>query len=272
MPDHPEPPDRPVPAPREAVQRWRLVVSREALPSEVGQREQLQAWEAALAGSGLPVAGLDADPPRPRLAHAAPLSVSIPGLAELVDVWLTARTPAWRVRGTLGTSMPRGHALVEAYDVWLGAPALPGQVVASVYRATFLHGAVDPDWLAGACADLMTETTLPRSRSKGQSTVTYDLRPFLADLMVASTDTADTPDGGVVLRMTLRHDPERGIGRPDEALAALGERLGRALEPMSLVRETLVLAPPVKAEPAPRPGPRPGSRCGGRQSASRRRG
>ena len=122
----------PTPA-RDAVQRWRLVLTRDAVPPDAAQREQLAAWDAALASSGLPVAGLDAAKPRARFAVAAPLAVAIPGEAELADVWLVERLPAWRVREALVACVPRGWRLVDAYDVWLGEPALPGRVVASVY-------------------------------------------------------------------------------------------------------------------------------------------
>ena len=60
----------------------------------------------------------------------------IPGEAELADLWLT-RARA-RVDGPRGARRPRcrpARRLVDLYDVWLGEPALPGQVVASVYRA-----------------------------------------------------------------------------------------------------------------------------------------
>jgi hypothetical protein len=235
--------------PREAVQRWRLVLARGPLEGDVGQREQLAAWDRALEASGLPVAGLDASPPRPRFAPAAPLAAAIPGEAELADVWLTERVPAWRLREQLGASVPAGYRLVDSYDVWLGAAALPGQVVASVYRAAFAPGAVDTVTLRAAAGDLLRAQSLPRERRKGQAMVEYDLRPFLDGLEVAGADAT-----GIALRMTLRHDPERGIGRPDEVLAALGERLREALEPASLVRECLVLAPPaVPAAPGPRP-------------------
>jgi radical SAM-linked protein len=252
VPDHPEPPDRPPARPaREPVQRWRLVLTRGVLGAESGQREQLAAWERALAGSGLPVVGLDATPPKPRFAPAAPLSGSIPGEAELADVWLTERVPAWRVRERIEASLPDGYALVEAYDVWLGAPALPGQVSASVYRATFVPGAVDAGALQPAVDALLRADALPRERHKGTTTVSYDLRPFLDSLAV--------DERGGCVRMTLRHDPERGIGRPEEVLAALGEQLGSGLEPASLVREGLVLAvpPPVAAGPRPRSSRQP---------------
>src|SRR5262245_42313737 len=97
------------------------------------QRAVQSAWEAALRGSGLPLAGLDSESGRPRFALAAPLSASIPGEAELADVWLTERRPRWTVRDALAGSLPTGFTLVDLYDVWLGEAALPGQVVASVY-------------------------------------------------------------------------------------------------------------------------------------------
>jgi radical SAM-linked protein len=264
VPEPSEPPERPAPnTAREAVQRWRLVLARGPLDADSGQREQLAAWERALADSGLPVAGLDAIPPRPRFAVAAPLSASIPGEAELVDVWLVERVPAWRVREALGPTMPPAHRLVEAYDVWPGAPALPGQVAASVYRAHARREDVDPAALAAACEGLLGSATIERERAKGGGTVRYDLRPFIEALAVDAGDDAADGVGSpemVTLHMTLRHDPERGIGRPDEVLAAIAERMGAAPTVTALVRERLVLAPPpAPAPPAQRPrGPRRG--------------
>jgi len=237
-------------AAREAVQRWRLVVARGRLGTEGGQREQLAAWDEALARSGLPVAGLDAVPPKARFSAAAPLAATIPGEAELIDVWLTERLPAWRVREALEPSLPTGYTFRDAYDVWPGAPALPGQVVASVYRAA-LGVAVEQGALEAACRDLLVADSLPRERVKGQGIVHYDLRPFL--------DALEAGAEGRALRMTLRHDPERGIGRPEEVLAALSDAMGAPLEPDSLARESLVLAPPPKPQAPPR-GPRARSR------------
>jgi hypothetical protein len=112
---------------------------------------------------------------------------------------------------------------------------------------------VDPDALVRAAAALLEAETLPRDRRKGEATVSYDLRPFLAGL-----ETRRTADGAEI-RMTLRHDPARGIGRPDETLAALGEALGGVpMTSSGLVRECLVLAEPPPAEPpAPRGSRRP---------------
>ena len=89
-----------------------------------------------------------------------------------------------------------------------------------MYRAEARHGDVDPAALATACDAVLESPTLERERAKGGGTVRYDLRPFIEALAVDGT--ADP----VTLRMTLRHDPERGIGRPDEVLAALADRMG----------------------------------------------
>ena len=211
--------------------------------------------------SGLPVAGLDGPRARPRFAVAAPLGATIPGEAELLDVWLTERLPRWRVREALAATLPPGHALVDTYDVWLGEAPLPGRVSASVYRAA-LEPVADAAAVRRAAVALLAETALPRTRRKGEATVAYDLRPFIEAIDVEGGDAAPGAAATMIVRMTLRHDPERGVGRPDELLAALSERSGVGLVTRSLVRERLVLAtPPSPEAPAPRargPRPRPG--------------
>ncbi len=251
-------PEIPRNPPREAVQRWRLVLARGPVPPDAVQREQLNAWEVAFAGSGLPVAGLDAPKPRPRFATAAPLAAAVPGEAELLDVWLVARLPAWRVREALAACLPGAWRLVDLYDVWLGEAALPGRVAASVYRAALAPGSAAASTLREAAAALLAADTLPRERRKGEAVVAYDLRPFLDAVAID-----DGIDGSVIVRMTLRHDPERGVGRPEELLAALGERIGTPLAAASLVRERLVLG-----DPAPPPPPAPRRRPAVREPAN----
>ena len=125
--------------------------------------------------------------------------------------------------------------------MWLGEAALPGRVVASVYRAVLESGSTDTPRLTDAARLLLAAHTLPRERRKGDNVIAYDLRPFVEDVEVIESD------GATAVRMTLRHDPEKGVGRPEELLAALGEALGASLRPVSLVRERLVLGDP----PAP---------------------
>jgi hypothetical protein len=257
--------DVPTVLPREPVQRWRLVLARRPVGPEAAQREQLAAWESALAASGLPLAGLDAPRSRPRFAVAAPLAAAIPGEGELLDLWLTERCPVWRVREALLARMPAGWRLVDLYDVWLGEPALPGRVVASVYRAEIEPGAAAVPVLRAAAARLLEAETLTRERPKGETKVAYDLRPFIDALEIRDAD------GVTLVRMTLRHDPEKGVGRPEELLAALGEAAGLGPLAASVVRERLVLAeppPPTAPVPRRRPGTGTGPRAGRAAGAS----
>jgi len=251
---HPSPPDTaPQPPPREPIQRWRLVLARAAFEPDQAQRSHQATWEAAFVDSGLPVVGLDGPRARPRFAAAAPLAAAISGEAELLDVWLTERLPRWRVSEALAGVLPPGHALVDVYDVWLGEAPLPGRVSASVYRAV-LGPAVDATIVRAAAEALCAAASLPRERRKGEATVAYDLRPFVEAIEVAGTGT----EHGPVLRMTLRHDPEKGVGRPEELVAALEERVGFPLGVRGVIRERLVLAsPPVIEEPPRQRGPRP---------------
>lgn len=239
------------------------MLHRAPLDPDAAQREQLGAWESALAGSGLPVVGLDAERPRPRFAVAAPLAAAIPGERELVDVWLAERLPVWRVREALLLRMPPGWTLVELFDVWLGEPALPGRVVASVYRAELSPASVDASALEAAATALLAADALPRERRKGDARIAYDLRPFIGAIEITGASGSPRPPGSpgrVAVRMTLRHDPEKGVGRPEEVLAALAEAMGGEPLAAAVVRERLVLSePPPPSAPAPRrrPGTRP---------------
>ena len=235
----------PAPAPLEACQRWRLVYRRRADAPPLAQREQLAAWEASLLVSGLPLAGADAPEPRPRLVFAAPLAVGVPGEREMVDLFLVERRSVAEVRVRLAGSLPGGHELVTVHDVWLGEPALSGRVIAADYRVE-VEGeggaALDHDQLATACAALLAAPALPRTRDKGGRSVGYDLRPLLAAVAVADGVPERAGAGGLVLRIRTRFDPARGVGRPEEVVAALAELIRVPLEVRSIVRERLLLA------------------------------
>jgi radical SAM-linked protein len=223
----------PSPEPR---QRWRVVFRRDPVPADFVGRAAIEAWQAALSESGLALAQLDATG-RPRVAFAAPLAAAAEGEAELAEIFLAERVPAWRVREGLSARLPAGHHWLSAEDVWLGAPALPGRVIAADWRVELEPATLDAATLSEAAASMLAAPTLPRVRSKGGSDKEYDLRRFLDDLRVA-------PDGlgGVVARIRTRFVPELGSGRPEDVLAALAEASAIELIPRRIVRERLVLA------------------------------
>ena len=224
--------------PVEVRQRLRIVVTREPVGADRVGRATLDAWQACLEASGLPIAGLEIPKGRGRLAIAAPLPAIARGSAELIDLWLLERLPVWRVREALAPRLPEGYGWVAAEDVWLGAPPLPGQVAASNWRIELAGDtgpSIDADRVARAAADILAAATLPRTRLKAGAEKPYDLRPLILGLAVE----AGPP---VTLHVRTRIDPVLGSGRPEEVLAALGEGAGAPLEVASIVRVGLLLA------------------------------
>ena len=222
-----------VPESREARQRWRLVVARDADAPAATQREIAEAWTSALETAGLPLARTEGERPRPRISFGAPLPVGMAAEGELIDLVLVERWPAWRFREALADRLPAGWRIVELVDVWLAGPPLAGRVAAADYRIE-IAAPVDATTLARAATELLDAERLPRERAKGDATVTYDLRPLLMDVAV-------TPGSPVVVTMRTRFHPELGTGRPEEVLAALGDRLGTTLDAAAIVRERLLV-------------------------------
>lgn len=239
-------PPEAAPAPLEARQRWRLTFSR--LAAADGEtptgRDYIALWETALADSGLPVAMTDAG--RFRFALAAPLPTRTSGLAELADLWLTERAPAWRVREGLEPVLPPGHELVALEDVWLGAPALAGRVAAADYRVV-LGGPFDDGAIAAAADRLLAADRLDRERTKGGGVKSYDLRPLLISIATAFEVDPGAAEELVVVRVRTRIHPELGSGRPEEVMAALADELGAPLEAIETIRERLVLSDDLEA-------------------------
>lgn len=236
-PEAPGPGTPPVrPAPAEPRQRWRLVYRRSADAPAASQRDDLTAWETALVDSGLPVAGLDGPRARPRLMFGAPLAVGMAAEREMADIYLTRRCTIEMVRDALAARLPGGFELLELYDVWLGAPPLPAQVVAADYRIR-LDPVGPAGWeVATAAKRLLARGEVLRERPKGTGKVRYDLRPLVGGIEVIE------PGPPVTVRIRTRFDPQLGAGRPDEVLAALGDLIGRPCAAVAVVRERLVLA------------------------------
>jgi radical SAM-linked protein len=217
----------------EPRQRWRLVVARAAGAPDQAQRDLADDWVAAIDSAGLPVAWTEGARPRPRIAFGAPLPVGMAANAELIDVVITERWPAWRVREALGSHVPAGWQLREVQDVWIAGPPLAGRVAAADYDIV-LAGTPHADLLRVAAAGLLVAPRLPRQRARGDDSVEYDLRPLLIDISIE-----DGPP--VTVKARTRFHPELGTGRPEEVVAALSDRLGLALEIDSVVRDRLVL-------------------------------
>lgn len=225
------------------------MVRRAAGAAGVAQREVTAAWEEAIRSSGLPVVTVDDEGRRPRLAFGAPAGGTLASDGDLVDLWLTRRLPVTDVRAALEGHLPSAHDLVGLHDVWLGEGALPARVVASDLEAAVTTSGPAAR-LAEAAAAILARPSLPRERTRADRTVAYDLRPLLLDLSVEPAGGSTNRPEGALVRMRVAHDPERGVGRPDEVLAALAEEAGQSIETHSVVRRRLLLVDDLEPRPA----------------------
>ena len=215
-------------------QRWRLILSRDAGPEALTGRDLIAAWEAALDVSGLPL-HRPIGKSRARIALGAPVPAAIALERELADIVLTELCPAWVVREGLAGAVPAGWHLIDIEDVWLGAPALAGQVAAADYRIEL--GDADARAIAQAATEVLArDHRAARADRRAGPSVQYDLRPLLVDVAVAD---AGPP---VAMRTRTRFDPVLGTGRPEEVVAAVAEAAGADLIIGEVVRERLILA------------------------------
>jgi radical SAM-linked protein len=169
------------------------------------------------------------------VALGAPLPSGCSAEAELVEFWLTEIRPAWSVREAIGDSLPAGHMARGLENVWLGAPALAGQVAAAEYLVDVTGAGAHV--LAAAAQRVLARDRVPRERVKGGEVKTYDLRPLVLSIAAVGESAA-----GATLRMRTRIHPELGTGRPDEVVAALAAEGGQELVIRGIVRERLLLA------------------------------
>lgn len=225
------------------VQRWRLRFERGEAAAALPQREIDEAWEVTTAT----FRPADAPgPERPRVVIGAPLPVGMTAGNEVADLFLPERRRLPDVRTMLEAAMPAGHRLVDLYDVWLGAPALPGLVVAGDYRVR-VGGPDDADHWTGdmigavgrAVRLLLDATEVPRVRTRGGRTSAGNLRPFVVD--VTTVELVDRMPSTLDLWTRLRFHPSQGTGRPEEVVAALSSILGRSLSVVRVHRERLWL-------------------------------
>jgi radical SAM-linked protein len=227
------------PAPREARQRWRVTFRRGSGAPVVTHREVADTWMASLAEADVPLLSTEGSRRRPPLTFAAPLPLGMPVEADLADLFLTERCLAWDVRERVAAASPDGIGLVELHDVWLGAPALSAIATAADYRIELEDHAAEG--IGAAAEQLLAAPSIVRRRQKGNGSVEYDLRPLVDSIAVERAGPR------AVLRVRTRFHPERGSGRPEEVIGALGDVLGRALQVGVTVRERILTTDELEA-------------------------
>ncbi len=203
-------------------QRWQLLFSRTEPLLRMRQQQVIEAWERALAETGLPLSRSNAKRPRPRLQLAANLPIAVELRGEILEAYFDDLVPIDRIRAAAAL-LPEGLALVDAREVWHGYPSAASQVRAAEYEvAVRSPRELSEDDLRGAVVRLLGRARLPGMRRRGETqrrsdAGQRDLRPYIEDVEVMEVDE---PERRARLRVVLRQDAT-GAGRPEDVVHAL---------------------------------------------------
>lgn len=174
-------------------------------------------WERTLRRARVPLVYSQGFNPRPKMQLAAALPLGFDSNAELIDIWVEGSPqPAGELRERIDAAAPPGLRVAGIEQVESGGPALQAVIQQAVYRIPV--EAAPADELQARVDGLLAQPTIERER-RGK---TYDLRALIDDLRL---EPGDPP----VLHMALSASQERGFGRPDEVLDALG------IDPFSVI-------------------------------------
>jgi radical SAM-linked protein len=199
----------------EALQRLRIVFSKDAELKYISHLDLLRVWERALRRARVPLAYSQGFNPRPKLFFAAALAVGCTGRAEMLDLLLEHRVELLEFASSLKEQMPDGLQLGSISEVDLTLPPLPSEVIAAEYEV-WVQGGEATGAVQSRLDGLLAAATIPRSRQRPDGARPYDLRP-----LVQSLELVGRHGDAVIIRMRLQADAH-GTGRPDEVMAALG--------------------------------------------------
>ena len=212
----------------DAVQRLQIRFAAEGPLRYVSHLDLMRVWERVCRRAGLPLATSHGFSPRPKIALAAPLAVGVTSEAELLDILLTARIDLDNVMRRLSAELTPGLRVIEIREGLLKQPSLQSMLRAASYEVEAPDTRSVTEWQA-AIAELLARDEIAWSHQRGKELKSYDLRPLVLEVELVSVS-----DGVATLAMRLRND-ERGAGRPEQVMLALG-----ASEPPTRIHRTAI--------------------------------
>jgi len=194
----------------DARYRYRITFTKDEAQRFTSHLDLHRAWGRLLRRAGLPSLYSKGFNPRPRIQLSTALPLGCTSEHELADIWLTEELSCSEILERLKRSAPPGTRIIKIEPAALNETALPSQIDAVSYIVQVEADLTEAD-LSSAIHELLLTKVLERER-RGK---TYDLRPLIQDLEIASSGM-EHPS----LRMKLTAK-EGATGRPEEVLLAL---------------------------------------------------
>ncbi|SFR08251.1 TIGR03936 family radical SAM-associated protein [Desulfoscipio geothermicus] len=208
--------------------RYRIIYSKRGPARYISHLDLVRALERSMRRAGLPIAFSEGFNPHPRMSFAAPLPVGIEGLAEVMDVEMTAPVPRRDLADRLNAALPPGLAVKEVLEVADNAPAPMAVLDKAAY---IVH--LDADDLPAPLFECTVEEFLALDkvevsrRGKNGREKTRDIRPGIIKMEVQSRVC------GLTMRLELKTGSAMNV-RPEEAMTALFRHAGIPVDPVEL--------------------------------------
>lgn len=145
----------------------------------VGHLDLMRAMQRALRRSGVPIAFSQGFNPHLLVTFAAPLSVGMPGLREVMEVPLSAEISEEEFKEKLRAALPPELPCVAVRAVEDRHPAPMAQLFAAAYRVTVQENAAEI--LAAIPSLLEKESVMAMKRTKSGDKLT-DIRPMIYEM------------------------------------------------------------------------------------------
>ena len=202
-----------------APARLRIYFAKRGVLRYTSHLDLARIWERMLRRANVLVIYSQGFNPRPKLQLAAALPLGYTSTCEIVDLWLADEVPSSfdELQARLQAVAPEGLEIVSIERVELKGPALQTLTRQATYRIDF-RDAMSADALREAAESVLSAAELPRQRRDK----TYDLRPLILQLEVLE----DHMPPALMATLSLGN---RGTGRPDELLGAMGLEAGQAM-------------------------------------------
>ena len=190
----------------------------------------MRLWERALRRADLPLVYSEGFRPHPKISLAAPLSVGVTSIAELMDVFLSLWVAPHSFINRIGMQLPQSLEVFHARSTGINAPSLQSQVRFAEYEVRLENQKAVHD-IEASIHSFLSSKEVPWHHFRDTGARYYDLRVLVDDIWLIDFNRPI-----FTLGMRLHCGP-KGSGRPEQVTKALGF----ALRPQSIHRTKLVL-------------------------------
>lgn len=201
-------------------QRLRIRYEKGEAIKFISHQDEFRLWERTLRRADLPLLYKQGFNPMPFIQFASPLGVGITGVAEPLDITLSATLPLSEVQERLTAKLPPGVVIHALEELPLKADALMNLMLGADYTMLIYaeEGEIDPALLRGKIADFLATPEVWRERQRKGKYYTYNLRALVFELEYRGYDRV-REEHTIFLRVQQRAG---ATGRPDEVVIAMG--------------------------------------------------